>query len=79
MIDSLTFFNFAKFSSPLVLYLVLMVIVKIALDKIPLFKQHYLQSAVGMGKSILHTLIICICLIATLGTFGIDIQGVFQG
>ncbi len=38
MIDSLTFFNFAKFSSPLVLYLVLMVIVRIALDKIPLFK-----------------------------------------
>ena len=79
MIDSLTFFNFAKFSSPLVLYLVLMVILRIALYKVPLFKQQYIQSVVGIGKGILHVIIICVCLIATLGIFGINVQGVFQG
>jgi small-conductance mechanosensitive channel len=76
---NLSFFNIAKLSSPLVLYLSLMIFLRVVLDKITFLKHPYFRQAFDTGKAILHTLIVIISLIVALGFFGVDVRGIFEG
>jgi small conductance mechanosensitive channel len=74
-----SFFNLAKISTPLIVYLTLIILLRVALSRIQGLKHGYLKQALTIIKVILHTLIIVITVVTTLGVLGIDVQGIVAG
>ena len=72
-------FNFIKMFSPFFLYLILVVIIRIILEKINFLRKPPFESVFFFIKNLLHILIFIISLIVALGIFGIDVQGIITG
>lgn len=79
MTEGFNLLGLAKFSSPFFIYLSLMIILRIGIEKAPFLKNPSIKPITDIGKTVLHILIIGITLLATLGTFGIDVGGIFEG
>ena len=77
--DTRYIFNFLEMFSPFVLYLILVVIIRIILEKISFLRKPPFESVFFFIKNLLHILIFIISLIVALGIFGIDVQGIITG
>lgn len=79
-LDSLkSLFKLAEISSPVALYLFLLVFMRIILEKINFLKSPPFENIFPFIKNILHVFIFIISLIFSLGIFGIDVQGLIAG
>lgn len=74
-----TIFSFLEIFSPFFLYLILIIIIRIILEKINFLKNPPFENIFPFIKNLLHILIFIISLIVALGIFGIDVQGIIAG
>lgn len=72
-------FNIVQISTPLIVYLILMILLKIFLGKISFIEKGPLKNFFEAIKAVLHVLIFIIIFIVSLSIFGVDVQGIVAG
>lgn len=77
--DLKNLFGFAEVFSPLILYLVLLLIIRLVLEKLNFLKKPPFKNAFPLIKNILHVFIFVTIILYTLGIVGIDIHGIITG
>jgi small conductance mechanosensitive channel len=71
--------NIIEIFSPFAIYLALLILIRIVLEKLTFLKNPPFENTFIFTKNILHIFILIITLIIAIGMLGIDVQGIITG